>query len=129
MTGDDWLYADEAAEVCGITAGAWRRAAADSEARKASVTVGPGDYRRHPANGRPQWRRAVVDAYREHCLTSGGRGRPTPESIANHRIIHAVVGGHAVDAATVAAFGRLRDTTVKRHLSGECACDPPIILG
>lgn len=114
----DWLYANEAAELCGITPGAWRRAALDSPARAATAHVAPEEYRRNPVDGRPQWRTSAVERYRD---------RPAHNTVlegqATHRAILRVSPNVGGDRSTIAERLDLHVRTVNRHLDGACACD------
>lgn len=114
---DPWLYANEAAEICGITPAAWRRAALSTPARLATARVRPEEYRRHPQDGRPQWLRRCVERYRdrpEHNTVTEGQ--------ATHRAI--LAAGTACDGDRQAMATRLglHPRTIDRHLDGACAC-------
>lgn len=117
MPTDEWLYADEAAEVCGITPAAWRRATTSTPTRKASVRVERGEYRRNRRNGRPQWLRRCVERYRDRGDVS--------QSANTHRAIRRAVSASrptTLRMEDIAEMTGFHVRTVKRHLSGECLC-------
>lgn len=121
---DEWLYSEQAAEICGITPAAWRRAALSTPARLATARVRPEEYRRHPQDGRPQWSRRCVERYRDRPERN-----TVTEGQATHRAILAqlaIAGGTDARASVAARLG-LHLRTIDRHLDGICACNLPTV--
>lgn len=118
MTADEWLYSDQAAEICGITPAAWRRAALSTPTRPAYARVRPEEYRRNPQDGRPQWLRRCVERYRDRP-----RHDTVTEGQETHRAILAARAEVGRNRQAIATRLGLHPRTIDRHLDGICACN------
>lgn len=125
---DVWLYAWEAAELAGVSRATWRRSTIDAPTRKATA---PKHERRDDRDGRPQWRRSTVLAYVEQRNAKrAGQWRPSAAQLSEDRQVHAILERSAAELGTRATLPNHNRTgisyrTTRRHLTGQCACDPP----
>jgi hypothetical protein len=117
---DPWLYASQAAELVGVKRKTW-----STGSRPAQPGAIPRPGRRHPENGRPQWLRSAVLAYRHERDERTGRAQAIHERLksATARIrVDRGEGGAAVTADDLAAALGVNPYTVRYHLAGRCSC-------
>ena len=124
-TDNPWLTNAECAKICGITPGAWRRAASSSPSRQATAHIEPHEHRYDPDTGQSEWRRSAAERYRDRPVR-GTRAATSTESLDVHGVIARAAA--YLDSRRLADIERrtgLTQRAIQRHLTGECACPKP----